>query len=110
MSVKLAGTGVGYSIIASPNPVAVTTAGRAYRASAYVRSSTGKRVCLRLREWAGSTVIGSRETCVNPSAQWTPFPTVLYSAVGGGSIDLYAYQSPAVAGDAFLLDKVELTT
>ena len=111
VSVSLNGTvgSNGFSIVASPYPVTGTAAGAVYHAGASVRSTTGKRLCLRIREWsAAGTVLGAREACVAPGTGWTAFPTLTYTAAGGGSLDLYAYQYPAAAGDSFALDAVSL--
>jgi type VII secretion-associated serine protease mycosin len=100
-------TGTAYSIEAEPRPVPTTVAGRSYSASAWVRAAApGKTVCLRVREYQGATQVGAAQTCAPTSAGWAELPALVYSAVGGGSLDVYAYQSNAVAGDSFEIDEV----
>ncbi|HVM17326.1 MAG TPA: hypothetical protein VM290_07075 [Gaiellaceae bacterium] len=107
--VAFAGTGSSYSINATPRPVAATTAGAVYTASAFVRGS-GKTVCLRLREYdGGGALVRASHRCVAAGAEWTRIEGVTLTAVGGGSLDLYLYQLAAEAGDRFGVDGVTLT-
>ncbi|HEV2999793.1 MAG TPA: Ig-like domain-containing protein, partial [Solirubrobacteraceae bacterium] len=101
-------TGSSYSMISTP--VTATPAGTAYRATAWVRSVTpGRRVCLRLRETGTGGALGAAETCATATGSWQAFPAANYRSVGGGKLDLYAYQEAPVAGDSFDLDDVRLT-
>jgi hypothetical protein len=85
-------------------------AGTRYEARAWIRSETpGKKTCLRVREWRSGSVVGSADSCRTPTSSWAKFDTVLYTAVGGDSLELYAYEDNAVAGDSFDLDGVTLT-
>ncbi|HEX8120205.1 MAG TPA: DNRLRE domain-containing protein [Solirubrobacteraceae bacterium] len=110
LRVAYAGSGSSFSGITTP--VATTAAGAAYRATAWLRSAgAAKRVCLRIRERGAAGVLGAAETCLTASTTWQPFAAVSYKAVGGGKLDVYAYQDATpVAGDAFDLDAVGLVT
>ncbi|HVM17141.1 MAG TPA: Ig-like domain-containing protein [Gaiellaceae bacterium] len=102
-----------YSIVTAPRPVSPTDAGAVFRAAAAVRTATaaGKTFCVRVREFASNgSQLGTAQSCVVASAGWTRVPELSYTAVGGHSLDLYAYQAGTVAsGDSFDLDAVVLT-
>lgn len=109
--VALSGTGSSYTIFTSPRPVTSPAAGSRYTASGWVRSERpGKTVCLRFREWSGSTSIGAAQSCRTATGTWERFTGVPYTSAGGDSIELYAYQSTSsVAGDSFDIDGLTLT-
>lgn len=53
-----------FSIYPPKRTVASTTAGRTYTGGAYLRSATpGRSVCLRIREWNGTTLIAAKAIC-----------------------------------------------
>ena len=116
-STEVAWTGVGsdFSIFPSPRPVLVTEAGRVYLATAWVRSITAGRpvlICLQVREWNAASPTRTEE-CMAPSADWTRFPTVRYTAIGGHQLDVLVYlRAPSgqrlTAGDSFVVDEITL--
>ncbi|HVM17140.1 MAG TPA: hypothetical protein VM290_06125, partial [Gaiellaceae bacterium] len=104
-------SGSSFSILPKPRPVSSTAAGATYLAGAWVRSDRGgTRVCLRMREWSGSTLVGSAETCFAVSTSWQRFPSLSYTARGSRELDVYAYVWKPVTGDGFDLDGVTLGT
>ena len=52
----------------------------------------GRTACLRIREWQNGAVIGSAQSCRAAPSAWDRFANVPYTALGGGSIEVYAYQ------------------
>jgi hypothetical protein len=79
---------------------------------AWVRSDVpGKSACLIIREWTGSgSVVATARSCLTTTTAWQKFPAVAYTtAQSGGSLEVYAWQTDAVAGDSFELDAVTLT-
>lgn len=99
--------GSDYSIVSTPRPVLSTLAGTSYAATGVVRSPRGKTVCLRVREWSGSTVVGSQQVCVAAGTAWKAFPSLVYTAKGAGrQLDVYAFQTGAVDGDLFDVDEL----
>jgi hypothetical protein len=105
-------TGTSFSIYPSSRPVRPTTAGTSYTATAWVRSDVpGKRTCLYIREFTGAgSVLAQTSTCLTAGTAWQQFPAVAYTtAQSGGSLEVYAVQTGAVAGDSFELDAVTLT-
>jgi hypothetical protein len=108
--VSLTGSGTDFSILPTPKPVTSTKASALYSASAYVRSDrVGKTLCLRIREWVGSSLVGSAQKCVTSTVAWQKIPDVTYVAHGGGTMDTYAYEWQSVSGDSFELDGVVLS-
>lgn len=99
-----------YGVYTSPAPVRSTTAGIEYRAAASIRANrTGRRLCLAIREWSGSSLAGSAQVCVTSDGGWQRIASLSYRAKASGRLlDLYAYQSSAGSGDAFRLDDVTL--
>jgi hypothetical protein len=103
-------TGTAYSLVTRPFPVSSPPSGARYEATAWVRSETpGKTVCLNVREWSGSAVVGSTKACRTTSGTWEPLSPAPYTAVGGDSIDINVSQSSATAGNSFDLDGVRLS-
>jgi hypothetical protein len=109
--VTVAGASTSFSIYPSPRPVSSTTAGVTYVADASVRTSTAPRkVCLRVREYAGTALVGSAQKCLTDSGAWTSFGPVSYTAAASGhSLDAYVYADGTTAGDSFDVDAVSLT-
>lgn len=101
-----------FSIYTSPRPVQSPPAGTVYVATAWERSAVpGKQVCLRIREWsAAGAQLASAASCMTSTAAWQQFPSVSYTAQGGGSLEVYASLTGTVSGDSFELDGVSLTT
>ncbi len=104
-------TATSYSLLTDPHPVGTHAAGTRYEARAWIRSERpGKTVCLRLREWSAGTAVGGAERCKVTSGTWERIDAVPYTAVGGSSIELYAYQSSPATGDSFDIDGITLTS
>jgi hypothetical protein len=101
-----------WSISPSPRQVPSVTAGTVYTGTAAVKARSGqKMVCLVMREWSGSTVVGSASSCLTPSSSWTTVRAIAYTAKStGNSLDLYAYGRNGVSGSAFDVDAFSLTT
>jgi hypothetical protein len=99
-----------FSIVSAPPPVSSTHLGAVYRAGASVRSAIpGRTLCLRMREWAGSTVAGSAQSCLTATRSWQRFQDVTYKAQADGRrLDVYVYELPAQRGDSFDVDDVSL--
>jgi len=98
------GSGSSYAIFSAP-AVSSTAPGAVYTASAWLRSQTpGKTVCLRIREFTGTTIVGYSQRCAVTSLSWQPVGPFSYTAAGSNRLEVYAYQSSAVAGDSFDLD------
>src|SRR4051812_31186400 len=100
--VTLTGKGGDFSVVSAPAPVTATKRGTAYRAQAFVRGVPGRSLCMRVREWGSSDVVGSGQSCVTGTASWKPLPDVSYTARGDGhTLDLFVYELPARPGDSF---------
>lgn len=94
-----------FSLYPTPKPVP-SAAASTYQASAWVRSATaGRKLCLRIREWSGSTVTDSAERCVTANGAWARLEGVSLAAVAGRQLDAYVYSS-GVAGGSFDADAV----
>jgi hypothetical protein len=93
-----------------PAQVSSTDAGATYSAVASIRSITpGPRVCLRMREWVGSKVVGQATSCLTTSRSWQKFSTISYDVKNAGdTIDVYAFESPSRRTDSFDLDGVTI--
>src|SRR5918994_7081563 len=74
-----------YALSPVTMPVSSTVAGESFAATAWVRGAVaGRTVCLRVREWAGSTVAGSAQSCATTATSWRAFTQVTYKALAGG--------------------------
>jgi parallel beta-helix repeat protein len=94
----------------APNWVAATAAGT-YRAKVWVRAdAAGAVLQLRLREYNGSTFVGSASAQVTLSTAWQ-LVTVSYvpGAPGSSNIDLNAYTVNAPPGTCFYADDVSIS-
>jgi acid phosphatase type 7 len=105
-------TGSTFSFTRSPRPVLSTTAGSVYQATAWVRAAAGsKKVCLYLREYAGTTTAKAVSSCVLLTQSWQQIAAVSLTTVGtGDSVALVITQSSAAAGDSFEADSASLVT
>lgn len=110
--VTVSGTKTSFSILPTQVPVLSTLGGSVYAAGGWVRSNTpGRTICLRIREWSGDSVAGSAQGCVTASDSWKQLPAVQHKALAGGrKLDVYVYQSSAVAGNSFDVDGLSLTS
>jgi hypothetical protein len=110
--VSLSGTGTSFSILPSPRPVSTTVAGAVYTAGAAVRSQiAGRQLCLRMREYAAGSVVGSAMRCVSSTTSWQQVTGLSYTAKAtGNQLDVYVFELQSVAGDSFDVDAVTLTS
>jgi hypothetical protein len=92
------------------SPVHVpANAGTVYTATGWVRSPRSLLVCLRIREWSGENVVGSRQRCVRPRARWRKFPAVrLTVSAPSRQLDVYAFRVRAGRGSRFDVDGIKL--
>ena len=100
-----------FSIGPSSAPVSSTAAGATYVAAAAVRTDKpGRDICLRIREWAGTTVVASTSGCLTGSTAWKRFAPVAHVAAGTGrTLDYYVYVPAAVRSDSFNVDDATLS-
>jgi parallel beta-helix repeat protein len=90
----------------SPNWVAKTVAG-SYTTTAWVRGdATGGQAKLRLREYVGSTLVGTATATVNVTTDWQQLQISYPVASPGSTIDLNVYETNQPAGSNFLIDDV----
>jgi PKD repeat protein len=90
----------------SPNWVTATRTGTTYTASVWVRSdSPGAVVKLKVREYTGSTAVGSTSASVSLTTAWQQV-LLGYAPVAGGSssLDFQLYLSSAPPGTSFRAD------
>jgi len=93
----------------SPNWVATTSAGT-YTASLWVRADSGGAVLkLRLREYQGTTLVGTVTSTVTLSTSWQRVSVSESPAAPGSStLDLNAYVSSAPPGNCFYADDASI--
>lgn len=97
-----------FSIYPTPAPVSSTSA-TIYTAAASVRSATiGRKLCLRMREWSGSSVVDSAEKCAVADGAWTRISEVSLQPAAGRKLDAYVFSS-GVAGGSFDVDQVSVS-
>lgn len=105
------GTGgaTGCTLNDSPNWVS-TTQGGSYTASIWARAdSPGAVLKLRLREYQGSTSLGSQSASVTLTTAWQRVSTTYVPAAPGSStLDLNAYVSSAPVGTCFYADDLSV--
>jgi hypothetical protein len=108
--VKLSNKSSNFSIYTTPMPVSSTAASTLYTGNGWVRSAVaGRKLCLRIREWSGATVVGSAQSCVTSASAWQPFPALTYLTLADGhGLDLYVYETGSVRGDSFETDGIGL--
>ena len=110
---KLSNTGTastGCTLNDAPNWVAQTSAGT-YTASVWARAdSPGAILKLRLREYAGTTLVGTATATDTLSTSWQPV-AVSYAvgSPGSSTLDLNAYVTGAPPGTCFYADDVILS-
>ena len=95
----------------SPNWVKTTEAGT-YTGSAWVRADAGGQVLrLRLREYDGSTLVGSQTSEITLTTSWQRIAVALtVGAPGSSTLDLNGYVTKAAPGTCAYLDDVSLST
>jgi parallel beta-helix repeat protein len=94
----------------SPNWVAKSVAGR-YNAAAWVRSDTaGVQAKLRIREYAGSTLVGTGTATVTTTGDWQQVQLAYQVASPGSTLDLNVYGVGQAVGSAVQVDDVTLAS
>jgi len=93
----------------SPNWVKTTATGT-YTASLWVRAdAAGATLKLRLREYAGSTLVGSATTQVTLTTSWQHVTvTHVPASAGASSLDYNAYATGVPPGTCFYADDVSI--
>ncbi|HET8560606.1 MAG TPA: carbohydrate binding domain-containing protein [Marmoricola sp.] len=95
----------------SPDTVSTTVAGT-YTASAWVlgdAASSGTKVYLRIREYAGSTLAGTASTVLTLSTGWQQV-TVAYPVASPGShLDVNLLRSTPAGATSFVVDDISVT-
>jgi parallel beta-helix repeat protein len=94
----------------SPNWIKTTSSGT-YTLSAWVRADTaGATLKLKVREYVGTTNVGSTSTSITLSATWQQIQlTYVPVSPGSSTLDLNLYQSSAPVGASFYVDDVSIT-
>jgi hypothetical protein len=95
----------------SPNTVSSAVA-TAYTASVWVRADApGATLRLRLREYAGSQLVGTPAiAAITLTTGWQQVTVTKVPQAAGNMLDLTAYVSDAAPGTCFYADDVSLTT
>jgi hypothetical protein len=94
----------------SPNSVTKTVAGT-YAASAWVDSDTpGLQVKLRLREYVGTTLVGTGTATATTTGGWQQVQLSYPVTSTGSTLDLNVYQVNQPAGTSLLVDDVTAST
>jgi PKD repeat protein len=112
-SAQLTNTGTSVTTLGlndSPNWITSTSAAT-YTASLWVRASTAGAVLkLKVREYSGSTLVGSQSASITLSTEWQRVSlTYAPAAPGSSSLDYQAYVSSAPPGATFLADDASIT-
>jgi parallel beta-helix repeat protein len=92
----------------SPNWVTSSRVGT-YVASVWVRGPSGTTVRLRVREYSGSTLVGSAVVTNSLTADWSQVSLSYPAAVVGSTLDITVYTSNAAPGWCFDADDVWLS-
>ena len=67
--------------------------------------ATGSKVCLNIRERVNGTPNKTTTSCRKATGGWERFTAVTHSAIGGGSIEVFA---SGVSGPSFDVDGLSL--
>ncbi len=92
----------------APNWVSSTQAG-SYLASAWVRGPAGVTVQLRIREYNGSTFVGSQAVTTTLTSNWSQLSVTYPVGVVGSTLDLTLYKTNAAPGLCFDADDLWLS-
>jgi parallel beta-helix repeat protein len=92
----------------APNWVSSAQAGT-YLASAWVRGPAGSTLAMRLREYNGSTFVGSAMSTTTLTSDWTQFALSYPLGVVGSTLDLTVYTTNSAPGWCFDADDLSLT-
>ncbi len=92
----------------SPNWALKSVAGT-YTATAWVNTqAVGGQIKLRIREYSGTTLVGTGTATINPTGDWQQM-TLQYQVVSPGStLDLNVYETNQPGGSDLLIDDVTL--
>lgn len=99
-----------FGINDSPSWVPQTVAGAHYRVTALVRSVSGRgEAHLLVREYLGGVLAGPSATASSTlSPSWNALSIDYMAQRNGSTLDLQILDSPAAAGEAFLVDAVTI--
>jgi hypothetical protein len=99
-----------FAAYTAPRAVQATAGGATYRATGWMRGLTNRRVCLAVREWAGTSMAGMSQACVTGKGRWQ-FASVDYTAKRtNDQIDVYVVEPSPAQGDSFDFDELTLTS
>jgi parallel beta-helix repeat protein len=94
----------------SPNWVTKTVAG-SYTASTWVRGDTaGQQVKLRVREYVGTTLVGTGTTTVTTTGSWQQVQVSYPVTTPGSALDLNVYETGQAVGRTLQVDDVVEST
>jgi parallel beta-helix repeat protein len=92
----------------SPNWVASSVAGT-YTATAWVRTTAvGGQIKLRVREYNGSTLVGTGTATLTPNGTWQQVQLAYPVLSPGSTLDLNVYQTTQPAGSDLQIDDISL--
>lgn len=96
----------------NPRWVTNTTAGLTYTQSAWVKPTfVGQAICLRLREWNGSTLVTDKLlTYTATDTNWHQLSQTLTAAGSGNQLSFAVFGKSLSAGQSFNADDFSLTT
>jgi hypothetical protein len=104
------GAGTSYGITTKPNPVNGTAiAGAVYTAGGRFNASTGRSVCLKVKESGAQPQTVT--ACAGGNGGWKDLPVVDYTALANGdTLNVTVIQKTPASGNAFLVDNLTLET
>ncbi len=92
----------------SPNWVTHSVTGT-YTATAWINTAAvGGQIKLRIREYNGSTLVGTGTATLNPSGAWQQVQLTYTVLSPGSTLDLNVYETTQPAGSDLLIDDVTL--
>jgi len=93
----------------APRPVTSTVAAT-YMLFGWLRTTSPRPVCLRLRELDGNAIVRQAEQCLVGTGSWQQWPAASLQVAAGHSLDLLTIVVGAQAGDSYDVDGFTLTT
>ena len=104
------GAGMMFGITTNPNPViSSSVAGAVYTASGRFNAPSGKSVCLKVKETGAQSK--TTTACTTGNGTWKNLTTIAYTALANNdTLNVTVTQKTPVAGDAFLIDNMSLTS
>lgn len=94
-------------LLSRSGPLTRTAPGRVYRIGAWIRGRRA-RVCLAVREQAGTEIVGSGERCLRAGRPWRRFK-LSYRAQADGRLHLFVYAKRHSRGARFFVNGVTLS-